>query len=127
LACGGDIDYDQLLSSCLVPEQLPGTILLGVDLPWDLGTAEVRACTLPALLESHALAGAFTSGAFLSWDESPSSFAGPKDLMPEFRTNCMKAAQSEGYCNWFAASGATMSEFLSTFLPALDRRLRRLT
>jgi hypothetical protein len=120
IAAGNSNDYPALLSK-LEPRQLRCTVLLGVGLGWKLGAFRHEPGTLPHLLETHRLGGAFTPVALTAWRELPSYFAGPSDLLEEFGTNCIQAMQSDNYCFWGRARGGSLAEFLVAYLPALVR------
>ena len=121
IAAGRDEEYGDLLVARSEPQRLQRTILMGCDLGWEFGTYEQPPGTLAHLLEQHHLGGAFRTKALLAWQEAPSPFVGPCVLMTAMHTNAFKGFQSENYCAWFSAPGATLAEFLMSFLPVLDR------
>jgi hypothetical protein len=102
------------------PDRLKRTVLIGAPLDFRLGFPEANEGTIVALLERHRLGGALGPEALTRvWQEAPSWFAGPTALMHQFRTNPIKALQSETYANWVATRGRSLAEFLCSYLPVL--------
>jgi hypothetical protein len=103
------------------PADWAKTILIGVNLPWQMGALAHEPRSLPHLLETYSLGGACPATALTAWREAPSSFAGPKLMMEKeaVRTNCMKAMQSAHYCVWARARGGSLAEFLVAYASAL--------
>ena len=121
LCAGSDEAYEAILTTraAAAGSGSARIVLLGVNLPWAQGTLHHAEGSLPHLLETFHLGGAFTASALLDWQEAPSAFAGPKALMSAMNTNALKAFQSERYCVWFVAPGATLGAFLRAYLPLL--------
>lgn len=103
------------------PAEWARTILIGANLPWQMGSLTHEPGSLPDLLETYSLGGACPANALTAWKEMPSSFAGPKRMMEKepLRTNCMKAMQSHHYCVWSRARGDSLAEFLVAYASAL--------
>lgn len=101
-------------------DRCPRTVVLGLPLDFMFGERRPSAGTLVHLLESYHLAGAFGPEALTTWQEAPSSFAGPKARMEALQVAPVKAFQTKNYANWFAARGATLVDFLFDYLRAVE-------
>lgn len=107
------------------PERCSRTIVLGLPLDFVFGQLRSAPGTLIRLLETHALAGAFGPESLTSWQEAPSSFAGPKGRMYDLAISAVKAFQTRTYANWFGVRGATLADFLFDYLRAIEKESSR--
>jgi hypothetical protein len=100
-----------------MPEwQRPHTLLVGIEGElFQLGWPEPGPGTIGELLETFQLAGYLPADCVSAWRPILSGFAGRKDLMRRMGTNCVKASQSDSYCDWVHSPGRDVFEFLAAF------------
>lgn len=100
--------------------QRPHTLLVGVEGElFQLGRPEPRPGSIGELLETFQLAGYLPADCLGAWRPVLSGFAGRKDLMRAIGTNCLKASQSDNYCDWVHSPGGDVFEFVAAFARVL--------
>jgi len=100
--------------------QRTSTLLVGVEGElFRLGWPEPGPGTIGELLETFQLAGYLPGDCLGAWRPLLSGFAGRKDLMRSMGTNCVKASQSDNYCDWVHCSGGDVFEFLAALARVL--------
>lgn len=122
LLCANDVQVvtEELADvAARTPDRLSRVILVGAAHGLLRGAQESAPGTIAELMERYRIAGCLTPEALTSWREAPSWFAGPKDLMEPLGSNAFKAFQSENYALWFSAPGATIGDFLASYVAVL--------
>lgn len=122
LLCGDDhaaLAAELSAAASVTPTRLARTLLVGPAPGFRSGRLDADPGTAVELMEKYRLGGCIGPKALTDWQDAPSWFAGPQHLMAQLRSNALKAFQSENYAIWFAARGATLVEFLASYLPAL--------
>lgn len=103
------------------PDRCRRTIVLGVPLDFAFGDRSAPPGTLVHVLETYRLAGAFGPQALTAWNDSPSSFASPKDWMSRLVAMPVKALSTRHYAAWFATRGDSLGVFLFGYLRAIAK------